>query len=333
MTLSNRFQQCLVRRVFHKRKICRKMCAVFWLDRERFVPKSAFTPAGKKGWHESCLAMYAHVPSSCDVPAAFHPLLPMKTLSGQNIPAWQNFASEVSDRTPRTKTSNYLAFKFFRRSWRSREKFGNGRKYSSDLDILSSFFFVVLVDVETRRRHSEGCQAPPLLPCRSAEQIHARKPMGASSRVRKRSGETGAVISAFVSSSFANLRTAVLQRRKNTVLGRQLLWDVALRFAAPLVAWLHALVFVEGKLSAFWCRRPSLSHYRETCFRDPRKQLTWIEDPHILRRLGQVWPLCTRSTAAWWECSSIFSRSQAKWRHINIVIHAKEAFTAGVNAS
>ena len=48
--------------------------------------KSAFTPAGKKGWHESCLAN-PHVPSSRDVPAAFHPLLPMKTLSGGNIPA------------------------------------------------------------------------------------------------------------------------------------------------------------------------------------------------------------------------------------------------------
>ena len=49
---------------------------------------------------------------------------------------------------------------------------------------------------------------------------------------------TDAVISAFVSSSFAKLRRAVLQRRKNTVLGRQpeLPLDVALRFAAPLVA-------------------------------------------------------------------------------------------------
>ena len=39
-----------------------------------------------------------------------------------------------------------------------------------------------------------------------------------------------------------------------------------------IVAGLHASVYVEGKLSDFWCR-PSLSHYRETCFRDPRKQL------------------------------------------------------------
>ena len=38
--------------------------------------------------------------------------------------------------------------------------------------------------------------------------------MGASSRVRDRSRDTGAVISAFVSSSFAKLRTAVLQREK-----------------------------------------------------------------------------------------------------------------------
>ena len=60
--------------------------------------------------------------------------------------------------------------------------------------------------------------------------------MGASSRVRDRSRDTGAVISAFVSSSFAKLRTAVLQRRKNTVLGRQLPLDVALRFAPSLVA-------------------------------------------------------------------------------------------------
>ena len=87
--------------------------------------------------------------------------------------------------------------------------------------------------------------------------------MGASSRVRESSREGGAVISAFVSSSFAKLRTEVLQRRKNTVLGRQLPLDVALRFAAPLVARLHASVYVEGKLSAFWCR-PSVSHHRET---------------------------------------------------------------------
>ena len=60
--------------------------------------------------------------------------------------------------------------------------------------------------------------------------------MGTSSRVRERSRVTDAVISAFVSSSFAKLRRAVLQRRKNTVLGRQLPLDVALRFAAPLVA-------------------------------------------------------------------------------------------------
>ena len=60
--------------------------------------------------------------------------------------------------------------------------------------------------------------------------------MGTSSRVRERSRETDAVISAFVSSGFAKLRTAVLQRRKNTVLGRQLPLDVALRFAAPFVA-------------------------------------------------------------------------------------------------
>ena len=90
-------------------------------------PKSAFTPAGKKGWHESCLAN-PHVPSSRDVPAAFHPLLPMKTLSGGNIPAWQNFVSEVSDRTRRTKTSNCLAFgfsvfldAFARKNWRREE--------------------------------------------------------------------------------------------------------------------------------------------------------------------------------------------------------------------
>ena len=153
----------------------------------------------------------------------------------------------------------------------SREKFGVRRKYSSALDLLSNFF--VLIDAETCRRHSEGCRAAPLLPCRSTGQIHARKRMGASSRVRESSREGGAVISAFVSSSFAKLRTTVLQRRKNTVLGRQLPLDVALRFAAPLVARLHASVYVEGKLSAFWCR-PSLSHYRETCFRDLRKQLT-----------------------------------------------------------
>ena len=97
--------------------------------------------------------------------------------------------------------------------------------------------------------------------------------MGSSSRVRESSREGDAVISAFVSSSFVKLRTAVLQQRKNAVLGQQSPLDVALRFAAPLVARQHASVYVEGKLSAFWCR-PSLSHYRETCFRDPRKQLT-----------------------------------------------------------
>ena len=212
----------------------------------------------------------------------------------------------------------------------SRGKIGDGKKYSSGSRSLEQFFFF-LIDAESCLRHSEGCRAPPLLPCRSAEQIHARKPMGTSSRVRERSRVTDAVISAFVSSSFAiaKLRRVVLQRRKNTVLGRQLPLDVTLRFAAPLVAWLHTSVYVEGKLSAFWCR-PSLSHYRETCFRDPRKQLTWAEDP-ATRRLRQVWPLCPRCAAAWCECSSIFSRSHAiKWRHI--AIHAKEAFTAGVNA-
>ena len=212
-------------------------------------------------------------------------------------------------------------------------KIGDGKKYSSGSRSLEQFFF--LIDAESCLRHSEGCRAPPLLPCRSAVQIHARKPMGTSSRVRDRERErersrvTDAVIFTFVSSSFAKLRRAVLQRRKNTVNRRQLPLDVALRFAPPLVAWLHASVYVEGKLSAFWCR-PSLSHYRETCFRDPRKQLTWAEDP-ATRRLREVWPLCTRCAAAWCECSSTFSRSHAtKWRHI--AIHAKEAFTAGVNA-
>ena len=147
-----------------------------------------------------------------------------------------------------------------------------------DLYLLSSssFFFFFFW---SKRRLVDGTLkgAEHHRSCRSAEQIHARKPMGASSRVRERSRETGAVISAFASSSFAKFRTAVLQRRKNTFLGRKVPLDVALRFAAPLVAWLHASVYVEGKLSAFWCR-PSLSHHRETCFRDPRKQLTWAED-------------------------------------------------------
>ena len=105
---------------------------VFWgfIWREKSempLSKSTFTPAGKKGWHESCLAN-PQVPSSRDVPAAFHPLLPMKTLSGGNIPAWQNFVSEVSDRTRRTKTSNCLAFgfsvvldTFVRKNWRREE--------------------------------------------------------------------------------------------------------------------------------------------------------------------------------------------------------------------
>ena len=45
---------------------------------------------------------------------------------------------------------------------------------------------------------------------------------------------------------------------------------------------------MEGNLSAFWCR-PSLSHYRETCFRDLRKQLTGVEDPQQegLARFGR----------------------------------------------
>ena len=110
----------------------------------------------------------------------------------------------------------------------SRRKIGDGKKYSSGSRSLEQFFF--LIDAESCLRHSEGCRAPPLLPCRSAEQIHARKPMGTSSRVRKRSGVTDAVISAFVSSSFAKWRRGVLQRRKNTVLRRQLPLDVA----APL---------------------------------------------------------------------------------------------------
>ena len=40
-------------------------------------------------------------------------LLPMKTLSGGNIPARQNIASEESDKTQQTKTLNYLEFSFF----------------------------------------------------------------------------------------------------------------------------------------------------------------------------------------------------------------------------
>ena len=152
-------------------------------------------------------------------------------------------------------------------------------------------------------------------------------PLLASERDLER--ERGAIISASVSSGFAKLRAAVLPRRKNTVLGRQLPLDVALRFAAPFVAWLHASVYVQGKLSAFWCW-PRLSHNRETSFRDHRKQLTRAEYPQQ-ERLGQVWPLCTHCTAAWCECSSMISRSHAtKWRHI--AIHAKEAFTADVNA-
>ena len=56
--------------------------------------------------------------------------------------------------------------------------------------------------------------------------------------------------------------------------------------------------------------------------------------PEQKTRNKKAWPgffrLCTRRTAAWCECSSIFSRSHAtKWRHI--AIHTKEAFTAGVN--
>ena len=110
--------------------------------------------------------------------------------------------------------------------------------------------------------------------------------MGASSRVRESSREGGVVISAFVSSSFAKLRTEVLQRRKNTVLGRQLPLDVALRFAAPSVARLHASVYVEGKLSGFWCR-PSLLQHRETCFRDPRAE---NNSPEQKTRNKKAWP-------------------------------------------
>ena len=94
----------------------------------------------------------------------------------------------------------------------------------------------------------------------SAEQIHARKPMGTSSRVRERSRVTDAVISAFVSSCFATLRRAVLQRRKNTVLGRQLPLDVALRFAAPLVA-----AKLDHTLQFMWRVRYLLSGVVQAC--------------------------------------------------------------------
>ena len=214
----------------------------------------------------------------------------------------------------------------------SRGKIGDGKKYSSGSRSLEQFFFpdrCRVLSAALRRVPSTAALAVSKRRADSCQEINGH--FFSRQRERERSRVTEAVISAFVSSSFAKLRRAALQRRKNTVLGRQLPLDVALRFAAPLVslAWPHASVYVEGKLSAFWCR-PSLSHDRETCFRDPRKQLTWAEDL-ATRRLRQVWPLCTRCAAAWCECSSIFSRSHAiKWRHI--AIHAKEAFTAGVNA-
>ena len=91
------------------------MLRLFEPCHEKRDTKSAFTPAEKKGWHESCLAN-PHVPSSIGAPAAFHPLLPMKTFSGGNIPPPpppQNFASEVSDRTQwETRTSTYFALSF-----------------------------------------------------------------------------------------------------------------------------------------------------------------------------------------------------------------------------
>ena len=46
-----------------------------------------------------------------------------------------------------------------------------------------------LPDAETRRRHSDKYQAPPVLSCQSAKKIHARKPKGASCRVRERCRE------------------------------------------------------------------------------------------------------------------------------------------------
>ena len=122
-----------------------------------------------------------------------------------------------------------------------------------------------------RRVLSSAALAVSKLRADSCQETNGRLFSRQRERERESSREVGAVISGFVGSSFAKLRTTVLQRRKNNVLCRQLPLDVALRFAAPLVARLHASVYVEGKLSAFWCR-PSLSHYRETCFRDPRKQ-------------------------------------------------------------
>ena len=133
--------------------------------------------------------------------------------------------------------------------------------------------------------------------------------MGASSRIREKSRERVVVISAFVSSSFAKLRAEVLQRRKNTVLGQQLPLDVALRFAAPLVARLHASVYVEGKLSAFLVLNKLVTPQGNVFSLSPRT--THLSRRPATRRLGQVWPLCTHCTSAWCECSSIFSRSHA----------------------
>ena len=103
--------------------------------------KSAFTPAGKKGWHESCLAN-PHVPSLRDVPAAFHPLLPnpMKTLSAGTFPPdktlHRKYRIERGGQKLRT-TSRSLFLSFLT----SREKFGDGRNTFRVSSCSVVFFF------------------------------------------------------------------------------------------------------------------------------------------------------------------------------------------------
>ena len=91
--------------------------------------------------------------------------------------------------------------------WQYRKRFRASYNTVQDLGLLSSFFFFA-IDAETWRWHSEGGRAPAFLPSAwSSEQIHAIKPLDASSRVRERERERerGMIC------SFAKWRMTVLQ--------------------------------------------------------------------------------------------------------------------------
>ena len=126
--------------------------------------KSAFTPARKKDLHESCLAN-PHVPSSRDVPAAFHRSFRLKPCQAGTFPPdktlYRKYRIERGGQKLRTASrSVFLSFLTL-----SSGKIGDGKKYSSGSWSLEQFFFF-LIDEESCLRHSEGCGAPVRRSCR-----------------------------------------------------------------------------------------------------------------------------------------------------------------------